>query len=51
VQLCSHFLVAPVACVPASGGYTDQLDIQVRLVRQRFLTPRLRAKRFGEMNA
>ncbi len=51
MQLCSLYLVAPVARLPASGGDTGQLESQVRLVRARFLTPRLRVKRFGEMNA
>ena len=50
-QMCSHYLVDPVACTPASGWEKGQVENQVGLVRQRFFTPRLRFKTYDEMNA
>jgi hypothetical protein len=44
LQMCSHHLVEPVACTPASGWEKGQVENQVGLVRERFFTPRLRAK-------
>ena len=41
-QMCSHYLVEPVACTPASGWEKGQVENQVGLVRERFFTPRLR---------
>src|SRR4051794_28277921 len=51
LQMCSHYLVEPVACTPASGWEKGQVENQVGLVRQRFFTPRLRFKTYEEMNA
>src|SRR5271156_2853277 len=51
LQMCSHCLVDPVACTPASGWEKGQVENQVGLVRQRFFTPRLRFKTYEEMNA
>jgi transposase len=51
LQMCSHYLVDPVACTPASGWEKGQVENQVGLVRERFFTPRLRAKSYAEMNA
>ena len=51
LQMCSHYLVDPVACTPASGWEKGQVENQVGLVRQRFFTPRLRFKTYEEMNA
>jgi hypothetical protein len=51
LQMCSHYLVDPVACTPASGWEKGQVENQVGLVRERFFTPRLRFKSFDEMNA
>ncbi len=51
LQMCSHHLVEPVACTPASGWEKGQVENQVGLVRERFFTPRLRFKTFDEMNA
>ena len=45
LQMCSHYLVDPVACTPASGWEKGQVENQVGLVRQRFFTPRLRFKK------
>ena len=44
LQMCSHYLVDPVACNPASGWEKGQVENQVGLVRERFFTPRLRVK-------
>ena len=51
LQMCSHFLVDPVACTPASGWEKGQVENQVGLVRERFFTPRLRVKSYDELNA
>ena len=51
LQMCSHYLVDPVACTPASGWEKGQVENQVGLVRERFFTPRLRVKSYEEMNA
>jgi transposase len=51
LQMCSHFLVGPVACTPASGWEKGQVENQVGLVRERFFTPWLRVKSFEELNA
>ena len=50
-QMCSHYLVEPVACTPASGWEKGQVENQVGLARERFFTPRLRFKSYDEMNA
>ena len=49
--MCSHYLVDPVACTPASGWEKGQVENQVGLVRERFFTPRLRVKSYDELNA
>ena len=48
-QMCSHYLVEPVACNPASGWDKGQVENQVGLVRERFFTPRLRVKSHEEL--
>ena len=50
LQMCSHYLVDPVACTPASGWEKGQVENQVGLVRERFFTPRLRVKSYEELN-
>src|SRR2546426_289538 len=50
LQMCSHYLVEPVACTPASGWEKGQVENQVGLVRERFFTPRLRFKNLDELN-
>jgi hypothetical protein len=50
LQMCSHYLVDPVACTPASGWEKGQVENQVGLVRERFFTPRLRFKSLDELN-
>jgi hypothetical protein len=49
-QMCSHYLVEPVACTPASGWEKGQVENQVGTLRQRLFTPRLRAKTLEEVN-
>ena len=51
LQMCSHHLVEPVACTPASGWEKGQVENQVGLVRERFFTPRLRVRSYDELNA
>src|SRR6187397_2812521 len=51
LQMCSHYLVDPDACTPASGWEKGQVENQVGLVRERFFTPRLRFKTLDELNA
>ena len=51
LQMCSHYLIEPVACTPASGWEKGQVENQVGLVRERFFTPRLRFKTYDELNA
>ena len=51
LQMCSHHLVDPVACTPASGWEKGQVENQVGLVRERFFTPRLRFRSYDELNA
>jgi transposase len=51
LQMCSHYLVEPVACTPAPGWEKGQVENQVGLVRERFFTPRLRVKSYDELNA
>ena len=36
LQMCSHHLVEPVACTPASGWEKGQVAKQVGLLRERF---------------
>ena len=50
LQMCSHYLVEPVACTPAAGWEKGQVENQVGLVRERFFTPRLRFKSYDELN-
>jgi transposase len=51
LQMCSHYLVEPTACTPASGWEKGQVENQVNVVRERFFKPRLRFACFAEMNA
>lgn len=50
LQMCSHHLVDPVACTPASGWEKGQVENQVGLIRERFFTPRLRVRTYDELN-
>jgi len=51
LQICSHYLVEPVACTPASGWEKGQVENQIGVIRQRFFAPRLRLKSLDELNA
>ncbi|MFC1681316.1 IS21 family transposase [Pseudomonadota bacterium] len=51
LQMCSHYLVEPVACTPAADWEKGQVENQVGLVRERMFTPRLRFKTYAELNA
>ncbi len=50
-QMCSHYLVEPVACTPAAGWEKGQVENQVGVSRQRLFTPRLRFASYAELNA
>jgi hypothetical protein len=47
--MCSHYLIDPVACMPASGW--EKVANQVGLVRERLFTPRLQFKTYDELDA
>jgi hypothetical protein len=49
--MCSHYLVDPTACTPASGWEKGQVENQVGLIRERFFTPTLRVRSLEELNA
>ena len=51
LQMCSHYLVEPIACTPASGWEKGQVENQVNVIRERFFKPRLRFASYNEMNA
>ena len=50
LQMCSHYLVEPTACTPASGWEKGQVENQVGLIRERFFTPKVRVKSFADLN-
>ena len=39
-QMCSHHLVDPVACTPASGGEKGHVENQVGMIRERVFASR-----------
>ena len=49
-QMCSHYLVEPVACTPGAGWEKGQVENQVGTVRKRFFAPRLRFATLEGMN-
>jgi transposase len=51
LQMCSHYLLDPTACTPASGWEKGQVENQVGVVRERFFKPRLRFRDYAELNA
>ena len=51
VQMCSHHLIEPTACTPASGWEKGQVENQVGVVRRRWFTPRPKFKSYAELNA
>jgi transposase len=50
-QLASHYLFEPRACTPASGWEKGQIENQVKAVRQKAFTPRLRFACLEDLNA
>jgi hypothetical protein len=48
LQLCSHYLVEPVACTPAAGWEKGQVENQVGFARDNIFKPRLRFKTLAE---
>ena len=49
-QLCSHYLVEPVACTPGAGWEKGQVENQVGTVRKWLFASRPRFKNFAELN-
>ena len=50
-QMCSHYLVEPVACTPAAGWEKGQVEKQVQDIRRWLFLPRPRFADFVELNA
>src|ERR1700720_3122608 len=51
LQMCSHHLIEPVACTPASGGEKGQVENQVANLRDQMFRPKPRVKSLTELNA
>ena len=51
LQLCSHYLVEPVACTPASGWEKGQVENQVGFARDNLFKPRPRFSGLEALNA
>jgi hypothetical protein len=51
LQLCSHYLVEPVACTPASGWEKGQVENQVGFARDNLFKPRPRFSSLEQLNA
>jgi len=51
LELCSHYLVEPVACTPGAGWEKGQVESQVGVARQRLFTPKLRFASYQDLNA
>ena len=51
LQLCSHYLVEPVACTPAAGWEKGQVENQVGFARDNVFKPRPRFATLEELNA
>ena len=50
LQLCSHYLVEPVACTPAAGWEKGQVENQIGFARDNIFKPRLRFQTLEELN-
>ncbi|MGH8041283.1 MAG: IS21 family transposase [Rudaea sp.] len=50
LQLCSHYLVEPVACTPASGWEKGRVERQVGDLRETLFRPRPKVKSLVELN-
>src|SRR6476620_3635100 len=51
LQMCSHHLIEPVACTPASGWEKGQVENQVGNLRDQMFRPKPRVKSLIELNA
>ncbi|QXX76710.1 IS21 family transposase [Methylovirgula sp. HY1] len=51
LRMCSHHLVEPVACSPASGWEKGQVENQVGNLRDQMFRPKPRVKSLAELNA
>jgi len=51
LQMCSHHLIEPVACTPASGWEKGQVENQVGNLRDQLFRPKPRVKSLIELNA
>jgi transposase len=51
LQMCSHPLIEPVACTPASGWEKGQVENQVGNLRGLLFRPKPRVKSLAELNA
>ena len=51
LRMCSHHLVDPVACSPASGWEKGQVENQVGNLRDQMFRPKPRVKSLVELNA
>jgi transposase len=51
LQMCSHHLIEPVACTPASGWEKGQVENQVGNLRDQMFLPKPRVKSLTELNA
>ncbi|MGH8561773.1 MAG: IS21 family transposase [Nevskiales bacterium] len=50
LQLCSHYLVEPVACTPAAGWEKGRVERQVGDLRQVLFRPRPKVRSLAELN-
>ena len=50
LQMCSHYLVQPVACTPASGWEKGQVENQVGNLRDQLFRPKPRVSSLAELN-
>lgn len=50
-QMCSHYLIEPVACTPGAGWEKGQVENQVGNTRERLFTPKLHLPSFRDLNA
>jgi len=51
LQMCSHHLIEPVACTPASGWEKGQVENQVGNLRDQVFRPKPRVASLDELNA
>ncbi|MGF6227939.1 transposase [Inquilinus ginsengisoli] len=51
LRMCSHHLIEPVACTPASGWEKGQVENQVGNLRDQMFRPKPRVKSLAELNA